>query len=99
MQAKSPIRTLDELDVSEVIPSPFFPSVMDRERNRKVGDDLDGCCSKSETDIPFSSVAGNDKVTTLNEDLGFGKRRRHRCLVVTARARSFLYHQVRFHAF
>ena len=30
-----------------------------------------------------------------SQDVGFGKRRRHRCLVVTARARAFLYHQVR----
>ncbi|KAA0034150.1 hypothetical protein IC582_023344 [Cucumis melo] len=28
-------------------------------------------------------------------EVGFGIRRRHRCFVVTARARSFLYHQVR----
>ncbi|KAL5171350.1 tRNA pseudouridine synthase A [Glycine soja] len=36
-----------------------------------------------------------DKVMASSQDVGFGKRRRHRCLVVTARARAFLYHQVR----
>ncbi|KAK7246906.1 hypothetical protein RIF29_41777 [Crotalaria pallida] len=79
-QAKSPIRTLDELSVCEVIPSPYFPSVMDRERQHKVSDDL--------------NVASIDKVTA-SEDVGFGRRRMHRCLVITARARAFLYHQVR----
>lgn len=67
---------------------------MDRERQNKVSDDLHGCHSNSEVDIPLSSSATIDKVTTSSEDVGFGKRRRHRCLVVTARARSFLYHQV-----
>ncbi|XP_022642816.1 uncharacterized protein LOC106775249 isoform X2 [Vigna radiata var. radiata] len=94
-QAKSPIRTLDELSVTEVIESPYFPSVMDRERHNKVSSDLRGYPSNSETDISPSSSPCIDKVTTSSEDVGFGKRRRHRCLVVTARARSFLYHQVR----
>lgn len=94
LQAKSPIRTLDELSVIEVIPSPYFPSVMDRERQIKVADDLHGFHSKSESTIPLSSSASIDEVRTSNEDVGFGKRRYHRCLVVTARARAFLYHQV-----
>ncbi|KAF7803587.1 tRNA pseudouridine synthase A [Senna tora] len=92
-QAKSPIRTLDELSVTEVIPSPYFPSVMDREQNGEVSDDH-GCLSKSKTDISCNSMTSIDKETS-KENLGFGKRRRHRCLVITARARSFLYHQVR----
>ncbi|ESW20554.1 hypothetical protein PHAVU_006G218900 [Phaseolus vulgaris] len=94
-QAKSPIRTLDELNVSEVIESLHFPSVMDREGHDKVSSDPRSYPSNSETDIPPSSSPCIDKVTTSSEDVGFGKRRRHRCLVVTARARSFLYHQVR----
>ncbi|XP_047176983.1 tRNA pseudouridine synthase A isoform X1 [Vigna umbellata] len=94
-QAKSPIRTLDELSVTEVIESPYFPSVMDRERHNKVSSDLRGYPSNSGTDIAPSSSPCIDKLTTSSEDVGFGKRRRHRCLVVTARARSFLYHQVR----
>ena len=68
--------------------------MMDRERHNKVSDDLHGCHSNPETEIPPSSSASSDKVTTSSEDVEFGKRRQHRCLVVTARARSFLYHQV-----
>lgn len=94
LQAKSPIRTLDELSVNEVFPSPYFPSLVDRERHNRVGDDLHGCQNNSETDIPHSSSVSTDKVMTSLEDVGFGRRRQHRCLVVTARARSFLYHQV-----
>ncbi|RYR11742.1 hypothetical protein Ahy_B04g069261 isoform A [Arachis hypogaea] len=93
LQATSPIRTLDELSICEVIPSLYFPNTMDRERHNQ---DLNGCHSNSETVIPPpSSSASIDKGTTSTEDIGFGKRRQHRCLVVTARARSFLYHQVR----
>ncbi|MED6195209.1 hypothetical protein PIB30_035819 [Stylosanthes scabra] len=92
-QATSPVRTLEELSVCEVIPSPNFPSTMDRERHNQ---DLHGCHSNSETESPPpSSSVSIDKGTTSTENIGFGKRRQHRCLVVTARARSFLYHQVR----
>ncbi|KAL3843669.1 hypothetical protein ACJIZ3_001072 [Penstemon smallii] len=66
-QAKSPIRTLEELNVTEVASSPYFPSIQEREPNNS-GEEV---------------------------SQGFGIRKRHRCLVVTARARSFLYHQVR----
>ncbi|KAK4271081.1 hypothetical protein QN277_019823 [Acacia crassicarpa] len=92
-QAKSPIRTLDELTVTEVIPSPYFPSVMDRKQN-EVSDDLHGCRCKSETDSHLNSVPSIGKATS-KEVLEFGRRRSHCCLVITARARSFLYHQVR----
>ncbi|MCH96882.1 tRNA pseudouridine synthase-like 1 [Trifolium medium] len=61
----------------------------------KVADDLHGCHSNSEAVIPLSSSARINEVQTTNEDVEFGKRRFHRCLVVTARARAFLYHQVR----
>ncbi|CAN6458415.1 unnamed protein product [Victoria cruziana] len=61
-QAKSPVKTLDELCVREVILSSCFPSNTDDER----------------------------------KDQGlFGERKRHRLYMITARARSFLYHQVR----
>ncbi|XP_018718801.2 tRNA pseudouridine synthase A [Eucalyptus grandis] len=66
-QANSPIRTLDELNVTEVVSSPYFPSMVERR------------------------VESTNGAT----DLGFGMRKKHRCLVVTARARAFLYHQVR----
>ncbi|KAI3704106.1 hypothetical protein L1987_74319 [Smallanthus sonchifolius] len=74
-QAKSPIRNLDELNVIEVLPSPYFPSATGRETQDLVGGSL------SESNGEGS--------------LAFGMRRKHRCFVVTARARSFLYHQVR----
>ncbi|KAF3788701.1 tRNA pseudouridine synthase [Nymphaea thermarum] len=62
MQAKSPVKTLDELRVCEVIPSSSFPS------NTENGQKDEGL---------------------------FGGRKRHRLYMITARARSFLYHQVR----
>ncbi|PON48770.1 Pseudouridine synthase [Parasponia andersonii] len=74
-QAKSPVRTLDELNVSEVAPTPYFPSILERNQNSLTHED--SLCFHTES------------------SLGFGMRRKHRCLVVTARARSFLYHQVR----
>ncbi|KAM1775406.1 hypothetical protein COP1_044627 [Malus domestica] len=84
-QAKSPIRTLDELNVSEVVSSPYFPSIMERKQNNLVEEDPHAHANKSETDTSSS----------FNGGLGFGVRKQHRCFVVTARARSFLYHQVR----
>lgn len=80
MQANSPIRTLDELDVCEVVSTPYFPTSMERkQRQGKV---------EGENEVPHSETF----------EVGFGVRRRHRCFVVTARARSFLYHQVQNHA-
>lgn len=97
-QAKSPIRTLDELNVTEV-PSPLhFPSIQEREQFRHWGKD-------SSTDLidlepvlsPVSAISGQKKMDApIVQPSGlFGMRPRHRCFVVTARARSFLYHQVR----
>nr|CAD1842106.1 unnamed protein product [Ananas comosus var. bracteatus] len=63
IQANSPIRTLDELTVTEVFPALYFPSIVE------------------------SVVLKNGQI--------FGHRSKHRCYVITARARSFLYHQVR----
>lgn len=78
-QAKSPVRTLDELHVTESLSVPYFPSFTEREPSNfgaldsplNNGKELDGSCQE------------------------FGMRRGHRCLVVKARSRSFLYHQVR----
>lgn len=95
-QAKSPMRTLDELDVSEVVSNPYFPSIIERRQNDRTQEDLHASSNKSETDLPLSSISIDDKARGFNggTDLGFGIRRRHRCFVVTARSRSFLYHQV-----
>lgn len=69
-QANSPMRTLDELLVSESVSTPNFPSITTTSDGNKLG-------------------GSNGEIQ------GFGIRKRHRCFVVTARARSFLYHQVR----
>ncbi|PSS29149.1 TRNA pseudouridine synthase [Actinidia chinensis var. chinensis] len=97
-QAKSPIRTLDELSVTEVVSAPYFPSLLEREQSSFMGEDPFTCPNQSKTDLPHNSlISSQDKVKSSNEEsiFGFGTRRRHRCYVVTARARSFLYHQVR----
>lgn len=97
-QAKSPIRTLDEFCVMEVVSTPYFPSIIEREQSSFIGEDSFACSSESKTDLLHGSlISTEDKVKTSNgeSNYGFGVRRRHRCYVVTARARSFLYHQVR----
>ncbi|VFQ59024.1 unnamed protein product [Cuscuta campestris] len=80
-QAKSPVRTLDELSVTEVVSSPYFPSTSERKPSGAVMNGLPDTL--------------NSAIPNLEGRREFGIRRRHRCLVVTARARSFLYHQVR----
>uniref|UniRef100_A0A0E0MKI7 tRNA pseudouridine synthase n=1 Tax=Oryza punctata TaxID=4537 RepID=A0A0E0MKI7_ORYPU len=97
MKANSPMRTLDELSVTEVFPSMFFPSSLERSEMES----LDGPLVYSRTSVVESSGKGSDASSTTSEQSRFengeefGKRLRHRCFVVTARARSFLYHQVR----
>ncbi|KAK1418297.1 hypothetical protein QVD17_27440 [Tagetes erecta] len=78
-QAKSPVRSLDEFNVIEVLSSPYFPSEKD---------------SETQTLVDLSCTSNQNKAIG-EASLGFGMRRRHRCFVVTARARAFLYHQVR----
>ncbi|KAL5226100.1 hypothetical protein ABZP36_012739 [Zizania latifolia] len=90
-QANSPMRTLDELTVTEVFPSMFFPSSLERSEMES----SDGTLVYSRTLIVESSGKGSDASSTARDGQEFGKRLRHRCYVVTARARSFLYHQVR----
>ncbi|KAK4768740.1 hypothetical protein SAY86_026890 [Trapa natans] len=86
-QANSPIRTLDELTVTEVASSPYFPSVVDSREE----DLLDGDPHTSSENLDTHSVEQTTEITELE----FGIRKKHRCFVVKARARSFLYHQVR----
>lgn len=98
LQAKSPVRTLDELSVTEVASSPYFPSISERKQSSHVMEDSFDL-SESGTHLSHIS-ATSDHLKTDNLDsqpsVGFGVRRVHRSLVVTARARSFLYHQVSF---
>lgn len=78
------MRTVDELTVTEMLPSLYFPSIMERSDTELL--DLE-----SSGHISISS----DVNTVKNEhEWEFGHRLRHRCFVVTTRARSFLYHQV-----
>ncbi|CAD6270289.1 unnamed protein product [Miscanthus lutarioriparius] len=96
-QANSPMRTLDELSVTEVFPFMFFPSSVERSELES----SNGSLVYSRTPDIESSGKGSDGSCTnsvkseLKNGEDFGKRSRHRCFVVTARARSFLYHQVR----
>ncbi|KAG1370023.1 tRNA pseudouridine synthase [Cocos nucifera] len=94
-QANSPIKTLDELNVSEVFPSLYFPSISERTEMES----LNGHHSKTSELESFTecSDVSDLRVGKCNaeNDQEFGQRSRHRCYVITARARSFLYHQVR----
>ncbi|XP_052193173.1 uncharacterized protein LOC127801803 [Diospyros lotus] len=97
-QAKSPIRTLDELSVTRVVSTPYFPSIIVRDESNFVGQEPSGCLSELKADLPHVySMSNQEKITSSNSgsNYGFGTQRRHCCYVVTARARSFLYHQVR----
>ena len=53
-QAKSPIKTLDELQVSEVIPSPHFPSTSDRGLQKSSIKSL--ACDITETRVTLSKI-------------------------------------------
>ncbi|KAI4992116.1 tRNA pseudouridine synthase A isoform X1 [Hordeum vulgare subsp. vulgare] len=96
-QAKSPVRTLDELTVTEVFPVMFFPSSLERSEMESPDGSLVYSRASS---LMGSSGEGSDVSSTSGKSAcengqEFGKRLRHRCFVVTARAQSFLYHQVR----
>ncbi|XP_009783497.1 uncharacterized protein [Nicotiana sylvestris] len=96
-QANSPIRTLEELNVTEVVSTPYFPSISERLRSNSVMEDPTVSLG-SDTDHSHTSLTSNEgKSDGTNGEAcqDFGLRRKHRCFVVTARARSFLYHQVR----
>ncbi|KAL5993341.1 hypothetical protein ACLOJK_014265 [Asimina triloba] len=90
-QANSPIRTLDELQVSEVAPSPYFPSDSENRQTNSGEQDLETFSSTSEFETSMKSAC---EINGTNSR-AFGQMTRHHCFIVTARARSFLYHQVR----
>ncbi|KAG0478257.1 hypothetical protein HPP92_012976 [Vanilla planifolia] len=83
-QANSPFRTLGELSVSEVAPFLCFPSSTER-RKANINSTGDDSCI-------YSSFPGNFHHESSSV---FQEKTRHRCFVITATARSFLYHQVR----
>ncbi|XP_055816340.1 uncharacterized protein LOC129885894 isoform X2 [Solanum dulcamara] len=96
-QANSPIRTLDELNVIEVVSTPFFPSISERLKSSNVMEDPTVALGSDTNHSQISLNANEEKLEGSNGEAcqEFGLRRRHRCFVVTTRARSFLYHQVR----
>lgn len=81
-QANSPIRTLDELHVCEMPAWPCFPSPEERQQSSQNAEtkDLESTTSELKDPILTSKLGTSEKL---------------RCFVITARARSFLYHQVR----
>lgn len=81
LQALSPLKTLDELNVCETPTWPCFPT---QEQRRSFTPASESCKDKGE------SLSGSEDM-----DVNAGAKRKLRCFVVTARARSFLYHQVR----
>ncbi|KAG0556871.1 hypothetical protein KC19_11G085600 [Ceratodon purpureus] len=81
-QALSPIKTLDELHVCEMPVWPCFPSPEDRKLSSE---------SPETKDIDKSTSESTDPILRSKQ----GTQDNLRCIVVTARARSFLYHQVR----
>lgn len=90
-QAKSPIRTLDELNVTEVVSPLSFPSIKERQQSNYLAEDSFATSLKSESEVSHVSSMIPSQVESIPT---FGMRKQHRCFVVTARARSFLYHQV-----
>ncbi|KAK1324125.1 hypothetical protein QJS10_CPA02g00754 [Acorus calamus] len=97
-QANSPIRTLDELSVLEATPSPNFPCILGKDMVNTFKEQPLECSTSSEMESSTNSASGmhsNNGVSIAKCSELFGQRRSHRCYIVTARARSFLYHQVR----
>ncbi|GAB2279053.1 hypothetical protein Dimus_013714 [Dionaea muscipula] len=92
-QANSPVRTLDELHVCEAVSAPSFPSEMERNQTKLSTTILSSCSNKL---LSSSFPSNDDEHSNSNlSSFGFGMRKGHHCFVVTARAQSFLYHQVR----
>ncbi|KAG6543070.1 hypothetical protein Mapa_015566 [Marchantia paleacea] len=87
-QAKSPMKTLDELHICEMPAWPCFPALEERiPYSPKTK-------TEAELDREDSGQIGGSK-SHHNDDFVELKSARPRCYVITARARSFLYHQVR----
>ncbi|WOL14266.1 hypothetical protein Cni_G23046 [Canna indica] len=93
-QAKSPIKTLDELSITEIFPSLYFPSPIERSEMESTNGSL--VYSKTSDHDSSANSLDTSFIDMVNSSQGFGQRSKHRCYVITARARSFLYHQVRF---
>lgn len=74
----------------------YFPSVYERQHTLCIKEPP-SCSSFQEVDMTVNNVCTAEVKSAgskISRDLKFGQRRRHRCYTITARARSFLYHQV-----
>uniref|UniRef100_A0A2P2KZF5 tRNA pseudouridine synthase n=1 Tax=Rhizophora mucronata TaxID=61149 RepID=A0A2P2KZF5_RHIMU len=69
---------------------------MEIEKDGLNGEEPYSCCNKV-SDLPVSSICDSDREASSNGGTNprFGIRRGHYFYIVKARARSFLYHQVR----
>lgn len=119
-QAKSPIRTLDELHICETLPWPCFPSQIERcrenlqDNKNSRSSPAEGVGEENYLQAQFedselgSNAADNSKLSdqaVMGMDAhgrktefarpNIKKAAKTQGYVVTARARSFLYHQVR----
>lgn len=107
-QAKSPIKTLDELYICEMPSWPCFPTQREKFEccDESFQDGKEERCSTAIGEVgssdtcPYFSIDSTPNVEASiieqrSTDTVVEKAGRPRCYVITARARSFLYHQVR----
>lgn len=76
--------------------SPYLPSGLEREQSNRALASSVSVPKKLQDDSPpisgtCNELTGNSGAMAVKR---FGVRKGHRCFVVTARSRSFLYHQV-----
>ncbi|MCO5561095.1 hypothetical protein L7F22_014716 [Adiantum nelumboides] len=94
-QAKSPFKTLDELGVCEMPLGLCYPSEAMR---TKCGDENRELKEERACSVEFSNSKSQLNTAGLEDalvELPKKKPQQPHCYVITARARSFLYHQVR----
>lgn len=104
MQAKSPVKTLDELNVCEMPSWLCFPSERQRTQclneSSQVVNEESTCCTALEVENSdqcaetASNPTCNLNMAAAKQETVKMKERGPHCYVITARARSFLYHQV-----
>lgn len=88
---------MDELNVTEVVSPLHFPSVKEREQSNYYAEESSASCLKPGSEVSHpSAITSHEEKNSFNAEPSpvFGMRKQHRCFVVTARSRSFLYHQV-----
>ncbi|KAI3991031.1 hypothetical protein MKX01_017552, partial [Papaver californicum] len=79
------------------VSTPYCPSKVERDQANPMEQDPIVSSSTSGIDVAGKAlISNNDKIGGFNAAFGeeFGRWKIHRCYVITARARAFLYHQV-----